>query len=98
MDHRSSPSYRIAEFLGSVRRSESAGYRAAGDGVTASRIELHYRAHADGPQRMMGLRAELRDGAPVIVLYEQSELAPAPWSDAASWPSGTDGRSTDASD
>jgi hypothetical protein len=78
MDHTRTPAYRLTEFLGAARRSSSAGCRASGlaDDATATHIELHFQEAPGGPERVLGLRAELRDGVAVIVLYEQSELAP----------------------
>ena len=84
MDQTRTPAYHLTEFLGAVRRSSSAGCRASGcaDPATATRIELHLRESPGGPERVLGLRAELRDGVPVIALYEQSELAPPTRADA----------------
>lgn len=75
MDHKQNPSYRLATFLGGVRRSVNTGCRSSGDGEAANRIELRFQETLDGPEHMLGLRAELRDGVPVIVLYEHSELS-----------------------
>lgn len=81
MDKTETPTYRLTSFLTRVRGSERVGCRASShaDHTTATKLELRYHETADGPEHMLGLRAELRDGVPVIVLYEQSELAqPAP--------------------
>ncbi|MDF1501797.1 hypothetical protein [Roseisolibacter sp. H3M3-2] len=84
MDHTRTPSFRLAAFLGEVRRSTSAGcrYSSPADFESADRIELRYQDAPNGPERMIGLRAELRDGVPVIALYEHSELAPSTRADA----------------
>lgn len=77
MDYQRDPSYWLTEFLAGVRRSASAVCRAAGDGQTATKLELRFRHATEGAEHMLGLRAVLRDGVPVIELYEQSELGPA---------------------
>jgi hypothetical protein len=74
MDPKQNPSYRLATFLGGVRRSANTGCRSSGDGDAAKSIELRFQETLDGPEHMIGLRAELRDGLPVIVLYEKPEL------------------------
>ncbi len=76
MDHTKDPATRIAGFLSDVRRSVSAGCRVAGDGETALKLEMRCRDGVDGKERILGLRAGLRDGVPVIELYEVPELAP----------------------
>lgn len=81
MDKTETPTYRLTMFLAGVRGSARVGCRAgsAADHTTATTIEMRYRDTDDGPEHMLGLRAELRDGVPVMVLYEHSELAfPAP--------------------
>lgn len=77
MEKTETPTYRLTAFLAGVRGSERVGCRAAStaDHTTATKLEMRYRDTADGPEHMLGLRAELRDGVPVIALYEQSELA-----------------------
>lgn len=76
MDHTRTPVYRLVQFLRGARESDSVGCRGSGGEDFAHRLELRYKATPDGPESMIGLRAELRDGAPVIVLYDHSELAP----------------------
>jgi hypothetical protein len=79
MDNTATLIFRIAAFLGGVRNSFSTGCRSSSPigPETADRIELRYRETPDGPERMIGLRAEVQHGAAVIVLYEHSELVPA---------------------
>lgn len=77
MDKTQTPTYRLTTFLGGVRGCDHVGCRASSttDHQTATLIELRYHATPGGPETMIGLRAELRDGVPVIALYEQSVLA-----------------------
>ena len=77
MNRTSEPSARVALFLAEAQGATGAGCRAASDGEGgAYRLEMRYRHPVSGHEQMLGLRAELRDGRPVIVLYNDSELAP----------------------
>lgn len=74
------PAFRLTEFLAAARQGAHTGCRAAGDGTSATQIELHYHERGGGPKRVLGLRAEVRDGQAVIVLDAETRLhrQPAP--------------------
>lgn len=79
------PSMRITRFLSEVRRAEVSGCRSAGDGEYAAVIELHCHPVGGGREQVLGLRAELRDGVPVIALYERTTLDADPTTHARGW-------------
>jgi hypothetical protein len=67
---------RLIEFLGAMRDARCFGVRDSNDGAGGMyELELYYDDDATRTEKSILLRAELRDGAPVIVLPEDARLS-----------------------
>ena len=75
MDPRNGPAVRMSQFLLAYRQTERTGLTASElDEESLTQLELRYQASPDAEEVVIGLRAEIREGRPVMVLYDHPDL------------------------